>query len=174
MLAAARGVDGSSMVTAIGANGEDFGVQISGLPGMWFTANAVPPVGRLEAGFSPADCLGAIGDSAVVDALGLGAMSLYEVPDQLAVLEDYMPAQGRSLAQMLMPATHPAFNAFKVHVGLNALRVSALARTPAISLGIIHKQGLRGRIGGGIYSPPVDPFDAALGRLQSGSQVLNA
>ncbi|HBN30501.1 MAG TPA: DUF1116 domain-containing protein, partial [Rhodobacteraceae bacterium] len=74
MMKLAEGVEGSSFVTAAGGNGRDTGIQISGLPGQWFTTRATPPVGKFDLELPLNRALGAIGDSALVDAFGLGAM----------------------------------------------------------------------------------------------------
>ena len=55
VLDGASDVAASSLVTAFGGNGEVFGLQVSGLPGRWFTVEATPPLGKLRDGFSAAD-----------------------------------------------------------------------------------------------------------------------
>src|SRR5262249_1839894 len=45
MLDAGHGVEGSTLVTAMGANGRDCGIKVSGLGDEWFTAPAEMPEG---------------------------------------------------------------------------------------------------------------------------------
>jgi hypothetical protein len=75
MMKLAEGVEGSSFITAAGGNGREVGIQVAGLPGHWFTVPAKPPVGTFDVDLPTDRAMGAIGDSAVVDAFGLGAMS---------------------------------------------------------------------------------------------------
>ncbi len=113
------------------------------MPGSWFTAPATPPEGNLEAGALADDRLGAIGDSALVDALGFGAML------------------SEACASSLLPLRHPGLSLTGLPVGLPACRVAASGRGPAIALGILDRAGLRGRIGGGLHRPPVSLFAEA-------------
>jgi hypothetical protein len=138
--------DGSSIVTALGGNGSDFGLQIGGQPGRWFTVAATPPEGTLDEGFSANDRLGAIGDSALVDALGFGAM--LSCPE--------------TESEALLPRAHPAFRSRPISIGLPARRIVESGITPRIALGILDCTGRRGRIGGGVYRPPVEPFANAV------------
>jgi hypothetical protein len=76
----AEGVPGSSLLTAAGRNGRDAGVQVSGLPGRWFTAPVEPaelyPLDAEAAAAAEPDT----GDSCVVELNGLGACALPAAP----------------------------------------------------------------------------------------------
>ncbi len=146
LIASAAEIPGSSLITAMGANGVDAGVQLGGRPGHWFTAPAEPPEGTLVDGVTPDDRLGAIGDSALVDALGFGAM-----------LTDHA---GLTRAR-LFPRTHTAFALSRARVGLPVAALMAAGAGPRIALGILDRAGQRGRIGGGIYTPPPALFAEA-------------
>ena len=164
MVSAASGVAGSSLVTAAGGNGAAMGLQISGRPGEWFTAPADSPVG--DTGDYPAKrALGAIGDSAIVDALGFGAMAMSYAPLQREALGAFLPADGHALPSVLLEREHGGFGTLKPPIGLCARRVIASGRLPVISLGILDKEGTAGRLGGGIYEVPLAPFEAAVESL---------
>ena len=75
IMSRAEGVPGSGFVTAAGGNGRGVGIQVSAFPGRWYTVPATPPEGKFDIDLPPSRALGAIGDSAVVDAFGLGAMA---------------------------------------------------------------------------------------------------
>ena len=78
---AAAGVAGSSVVSLIARNGADMAVQIAGLPGRWFSAPAAPVQDTLlREGFEPGDAALDIGDSAVIECIGLGGMALAAAP----------------------------------------------------------------------------------------------
>ena len=138
---------GSALVTAMGGNGVEVGIQLGAMPGRWFVAPAEPPVGTLIEGFADQDRLGAIGDSALVDAIGFGSMLTAETSGQ---------ENGA-----LFPIRHPAFTRHPTAVGLSASRVVGTSRAPTVALGILDKSGRRGRIGGGIYAPPQALFAEA-------------
>ena len=53
MLEAGHGVEGSSLLTAVGANGRECGIKVSGLGDRWFTAPAEVPEGVFLEGFGP-------------------------------------------------------------------------------------------------------------------------
>ena len=158
VLAGADGRTDSSAVVAIGGNGRDMGLKLSGMPGTWFTVRAAPPAGKLEPGNTDKDRLGAIGDSAVVDAVGLGAMAMHFAPAQKAALGPYMETPSDALAQEVLAAVHDGFSRTRPRTGLIARRVVEAGQSIAISLGILDREGVRGRIGGGISVPPTALF----------------
>ena len=65
MLEAGHGVQGSSLLTAVGANARECGIKVSGLGDRWFTAPAEVPAGVFLEGFGPEDAGPACGDSPV-------------------------------------------------------------------------------------------------------------
>jgi len=72
MLDAARGVAGSSMVTAMARNGVEFGIRVSGTGERWFTAPAPVVDGLYFPGYTIADAAPDLGDSAITETAGLG------------------------------------------------------------------------------------------------------
>lgn len=168
MLAASVGIEGASVVTAACANGRRVGLQIAGQPATWFTAPADPPRGDL--GDWPVDrALGAIGDSALVDVLGFGAMAMSYAPEQMKALGRFLPEDGQNLPEQLLARVHPGFQALGLSVGLCAYTVVQAGCTPVISLGILDAYGEAGRLGSGIYQMPMAPFQAAIATLQETS-----
>ncbi|HEV3010151.1 MAG TPA: DUF1116 domain-containing protein, partial [Burkholderiales bacterium] len=69
----ARGIERSTTVTAMARNGTDFGICVAGRGDEWFTAPVEMPQGLYFPGFSAADANPDIGDSAILEAIGLGA-----------------------------------------------------------------------------------------------------
>jgi len=155
-IAMAAEVPGSSVITALGGNGAEVGLQLAGLPGRWFTAPATPPEGALIEGAEAGDRLGAVGDSALVDALGFGAM--LAPPAELP-------------REQLLPAKHAAFALGGARVGLPAAGLAGLGEAPRIALGILDRAGRRGRIGGGIHTPPATLFSEACTKLTRSSST---
>lgn len=158
----AEGVEGSGMVTAAAGNGNKAGIQISGLPGRWFTATALPPRGNIEGGLPDDRALGAIGDSAVVDAFGLGAMAFHLAESQLESFKAHLPADLGERRRTLSLDSHVGFRNLDLALGISAHDVVTTGTRPIISLGILDKLGEAGRIGGGIYEMPLEPFAAAM------------
>ena len=76
----ARDIAGSSVVTAMCRNGTDFGIRVSGTGDAWFTAPVEMPVGLYFPGFSAADANPDMGDSAIVETIGLGGFAMAAAP----------------------------------------------------------------------------------------------
>ncbi len=162
MAQAALGIVASSAVVAIGGNGREFGLKVASFGDRWFSVPAEPPTGKLEAGHSQDDRLGAIGDSAIVDAQGFGAMAMHCAPAQQHTLGAYMPTPSVELGRAVMSAADPRFlDGATIRGGLFARRVADNSTAPAIALGILDRHGQHGRIGGGVYAAPLEPFATA-------------
>lgn len=146
----------SSLVTAFGGNGVDIGLKLGGRSDRWFTAPATPPSGLLSDGYGNDDRLGAIGDSALLDAMGFGAM----VSPTMSV-SGPLP---RDLAALL-PQRHEVFTLSNLRLGIPARTVVSQGVVPSIVLGILDRDGKNGRIGGGSYRPPLCVFAAAVAAL---------
>jgi hypothetical protein len=72
----ARNIEGSSVVIAMSRNGTDFGIRVSGTGDRWFTAPVEMPVGLYFPGFSGRDANPDMGDSAIVETIGLGGFAM--------------------------------------------------------------------------------------------------
>ena len=161
ILLAANGIAASSMITTIGGNGIDFGVQLAGLPDRWFTVPATPPAAIYNPGLSDRNGLGAIGDSAVVDALGLGAMAISFAAEQKKGFAPVLPDDALRLPQRLLGRKHAEFRQTGILFGTAARQMTQLNTSMIISLGVIDVEGEKGRVGGGIYRPPLELFSKA-------------
>ena len=166
ILAAAAGVDGSSIITAFGGNGAHFGLQVSGLPGRWFSVEATPPLGNLREPYTVEDCVGAYGDSALIEGLGLGAMAQSYCPFMQEFHKDFNHDDILELPAKLLAAEHPGLPKSKARVGLSARSVVETGATPIVELGIVDKAGLNGGFGAGLYRPPAAPFVEACNALE--------
>ena len=167
LMMSASGVAESSLVTAVAGNGVDTGIQISALPGQWFQAPATAPTGRFDSDLPAHRALPAIGDSAVVEGLGLGAMSIHLSPIQETNLGDFLPDNYRARAKRLTCAAHPSFGDLDCKLGLTARAVLDNHQGPIIGLGILDITGEKGRIGGGMYDMPTNVFVDAMQALDT-------
>ena len=61
-------------------NGTDFGIRVGGLGDAWFTAPAKHPVGLFFPGYSQEDANPDIGDSAIMETLGVGGFAMAAAP----------------------------------------------------------------------------------------------
>jgi hypothetical protein len=159
MLDAASGVEGSTLVTKLSANGQITGIQLAGLPGRWFTAPAAPVQGPFMKGvvenpqFPPAT-----GDSGIIDAFGLGGQVLRRAPSLLAAFEPWLAGDDQQRALAQLSGMHPVLG---LPVGLDAAAVVRTGRSPLLSTGMVSADG-RGLLGRGLCAMPLEPFQAAV------------
>jgi hypothetical protein len=168
--AGTEGTEGSSVVTLMSRNGTDMALQVAGLPGRWFTAPA-PPVedALLREGFAPGDAALDIGDSAVLECIGLGGMAVAAAPAVAAFFGGgAADAAGRSRLMGEICAgrsarfTLPALDHAGSPVGIDARLVVELGVAPQITTGVLHATQGAGQIGAGIAHQPLEPFRDAL------------
>ena len=165
MLSSATGAAHSSVVTAAAGNGLEFGIQLAGMPGRWFAHAADAPRVAGSSAELQAVSLGAIGDSAIVDLLGLGAMtSLTPAGTKPAAFEAAWPGMG-GMPRALLCAPHPAMLQAQPRMVLDARTIARSAQEPLVSLGVVERTGQRGRIAGGFYRVPAVLFATALAAL---------
>jgi uncharacterized protein DUF1116 len=170
-LAAAR--PGSSLVALMSRNGTDMGLQLAGLPGRWFTAPAAPVQDSLlREGYTGQDGALDIGDSAVLECVGLGGMAVAASPAVAAFFGGASAeARRRTLLMTEICAgrserfTVPALDHAGSAVGIDARLVVELGIAPQITTGVLHASAGEGQIGAGVAHQPLAPFAAALGAL---------
>jgi len=167
IMSSVEGMNDASFVTAVAGNGVNVGIQVAGLPGRWFVANATAPVGSFDIDVPITRAIGAIGDSAVVEGLGLGAMAVRHAPEQLKQFKNYLPENLDSRVTQLLSGEHEALSTLGQKLGLCARTVVSVGSTPVVALGIIDKLGEKGRLGAGIYEMPIEPFAQAVEALDA-------
>ena len=165
VLNGAEGIAQSSLITAFGGNGSQFGLQLSGQPRTWYAAPATPPRGRVREPYDETSGVGAYGDSAVVEAFGLGAMAHAFAPDMHALHAGFCPPDLLDLPGQLLCGPHPDMALSGARVGLSARRIVEIGATPVVELGIVEKTGTGGGLGAGLYRPDLDLFSQACAGL---------
>jgi hypothetical protein len=165
-----RGVEGSTIVTAMARNGTDFGIRVAGRGDEWFTAPVEMPQGLYFPGFSAADANPDIGDSAILEAVGLGAFAMAAAP----AVAGFVGAGGwrealattRAMSEIAAARhphwTIPALEFAGVPVGIDARRVVETGIAPAINTGIAHRRAGVGQVGAGVARAPLACFEKAL------------
>ena len=155
MLLAGDAEPGCTLVTRLCANGEVIGIQISALPGKWFTAPSPLVKGPFMKGSPPDPQFGpATGDSGVIDAFGLGGQGLRHSPSLLNAFSCWMQADDDVRARSLLAGVHPIL---ETPFALEAAAVARSARSPILSTGMVSPDG-RGLLGRGLCDTPLQPF----------------
>ena len=152
MIGAGAGVTGSTMLVACGGNGQDMGYKLASDPETWITRPALPPIGPKFNGQEAATALPAIGDSAVIDALGFGAACLRTTPSLAESYRDHVhPDYFTPAAHAPFIGPHPALSDQSIHVGLDLTRPRTCL---GINLGMVESTGKIGLIGRGVSPWP--------------------
>ena len=166
----ARGIASSTLVTAMCRNGTDFGIRVSALGDAWFTAPVEMPRGLYFPGFSAADANPDIGDSAILEAVGLGAFAMAAAPAVAGFVGagGFRDALGYTkemseIALALNPKWGiPALEFAGTPTGIDVRRVVETGIAPAINTGIAHRRAGVGQVGAGIARAPLACFEKAL------------
>lgn len=166
------GTAGSSLVTAISRNGSTCGIRLAGTGDKWFEAPSVVPVGGIFSPNTAEDAQADLGDSAIMEAFGLGGCIAHLAPEltrALAVELSDAVAAGRRQRKFfafrndrLSPV---ASGEAGVGIGLDARRVLASGEDVRIHTGIAHKDGRSGWIGIGVARVPRACFEQAVRAL---------
>jgi hypothetical protein len=167
-----RGIDYSTVVTAMARNGTEFGIQVSGLDGEWFTAPAPPVKGLFLPGYSELDAGLDMGDSAITETVGWGAFVLGGAPGILSFVggtPDEALAYSRDMRQITVSTSPeyliPALGFEGTAVGIDVRKVVQTNIVPVIDTAMAHKDPGHPIIGAGIVRPPMECFKKALRRL---------
>lgn len=167
-LDAGRGVKDSSLVVVMARNGTEFGVQLSGTGGRWFTGPAPVPDALYFPGYSKADANPDIGDSAITETNGLGGFAIAAAPaivqfvggsasDALSyTMAMYQITAGESDIYKI-----PALDFRGTPAGIDVIRVAKTGILPFIDTGVAHKDPGVGQVGAGVLSAPPEPFAKA-------------
>jgi uncharacterized protein DUF1116 len=167
------GIAESTIVTAMARNGTDFGIRVSALGDRWLTAPVAMPEGLYFPGFGPADANPDMGDSAIVETVGLGGLAMAASP----AVARFVGAGGMAAAlamtgQMreIVAAEHPHFRIPTLDdrgspVGVDVRLVVETGITPLINTGIAGRKAGVGQVGAGVVRAPLGCFTAALEAL---------
>lgn len=163
--AVAHGIEQSSIVTTIAANGQRVGIRTSGTKNRWFLDEAPIGTPKLFPGHSLEDVQPMMGDSFVTEVIGLGAFSLAAAP---AISAFVGGAQDEALQMVhkmgkLCHARSMRFNlpidGFDGSpVGIDVARVAETSITPVVNNGLAHREPGKGQVGAGLTQLPVKPF----------------
>ena len=165
-----RGIADSSVVTAMCRNGTDFGVRVAGTGDTWFTAPVEMPQGLYFPGYTQADANPDMGDSAIMETIGVGAFAMATAPSVVGfvgagTVRDAL-AFTRAMTEITLAQnpqwTMPALDFEGVPTGIDVRRVVETGIQPAINTGIAHRQPGVGQVGAGVARAPLACFEQGL------------
>jgi len=171
---AAEQVEGSTMVTTMARNGTTYGVRLAGSD-RWFRAPAPPVEDALfHAGYGPADGGLDIGDSAVLELVGLGGPASAGSPAVAAFLGGSMTDAARATEAMRRICAGessrfklPTMDFRGTPLGVDVRRVVETGVTPKVNTGILHAHAGVGQVGAGVATAPAAAFRDAMLSLRS-------
>ncbi len=175
----AGGISDSTLVTAMARNGTDFGIRVSGLGERWLTAPVTMPVGMYFPGHGPDDANPDMGDSAIVETIGLGGGAMAASPAVARFvgaggLNEAVAATGE-IREICM-AEHPHFRIVTLDelgapVGIDVRRVIETGIAPLINTGIAGRRAGVGQIGAGVARAPLACFAEAVRALAGSGEA---
>lgn len=169
----ARGVAHASIVTAMSRNGTDFGIRVSGTGDEWFVAPVEMPAGLYFPGFTEADANPDMGDSTIVETVGLGGFAMAAAPAVVGFVGAGSAADALAITQAMREITAaenpewtiPALDFAGVPTGIDVRCVVETGIVPIINTGIAHRQPGIGQVGAGVVKAPLACFAQALRAL---------
>lgn len=170
VLDGARKIEEGTIVTAMCRNGKEFGIRISGMGDQWFTASVNVPKGLYFTGYSQEDANGDIGDSAIMEAYGLGGMAMVASPGlaRFVGAGGYKEAREISDEMSQIVTSHnanfpiPTWDFQGTCLGVDARKIVETGIEPLINTGIAHKKAGLPQIGAGQARAPLACFEKAI------------
>jgi hypothetical protein len=164
-----RGIENSTIVTAMCRNGTDFGVRVSATGDQWFVAPVEMPIGLYFPGYSEADANPDMGDSAIVETIGLGGFAMAAAPAVVGFIgagnASIAITYTKEMAEIAIAENPewaiPALDFMGVPTGIDVRLVAGSGITPAINTGIAHKKPGIGQVGAGVARAPMGCFQQA-------------
>jgi hypothetical protein len=165
-----RDIPGASVVTAMARNGTDFGIRVSATGDRWFVAPVAMPKGMYFPGFSEADANPDMGDSTIVETVGLGGFAMAAAPavagfvgaGSAADALDWTRAMYDITLARSAAWTIPGLDFAGVPTAIDIRKVVSTGIQPVINTGIAHKRPGIGQVGAGVVRAPLDCFKQAL------------
>ena len=150
-------------------NGYEFGINVSGLDGEWFTAPAPAIDGLYLPGYGEGDGGFDMGDSAITETVGWGGFALGGAPGILSLVGG-TPEEALNYSREMREITTglspdyaiPALGFEGTAVGIDIRKVAHTGILPIIDTAIAHREPGHSIIGAGLVRPPMACFHSAL------------
>ncbi len=167
---ASRTIEYGTIVTAMTRNGHEFGIRVAGLGDQWFTAPVNTPEGLFFTGYTQDDANPDMGDSAITETFGVGAMAMVAAPGVTRFVGaggfDDALAISNEMSEICIAYNSnyaiPTWNFQGTCLGIDIRKVVETGITPIINTGIAHKQAGVGQVGAGTVRVPFGCFEKAL------------
>jgi hypothetical protein len=164
-----RGIENSTIVTAMCRNGTDFGVRVSATGDQWFVAPVEMPIGLYFPGYSEADANPDMGDSAIVETIGLGGFAMAAAPAVVGFIGAGNASTAitytKEMTEIAIAENPewaiPALDFMGVPTGIDVRLVAGAGIMPAINTGIAHQKPGIGQVGAGVARAPMGCFQQA-------------
>jgi len=169
----AAGVPEATLVTAMARNGADFGIRVAATGDRWFTAPVEMPAGLYFPGFGAGDANPDLGDSAIVETVGLGGGAMAASPAVARFVGAGGLAEALAATEEIRDICHgehpyfviPTLDERGAPAGIDVRRVVETGVTPLINTGIAGRTAGTGQIGAGTARAPLACFEQALEAL---------
>ena len=166
----AKGVKFSSVLTAMARNGTDFGVKVAGTGEEWFIAPSNMPEGLYFPGFGPQDANPDMGDSAIVEVIGLGGITMAASPAVVRFVGAGSQEDAIRFTREMGEISHARSTHFLLAnmnfegapLGIDIRKVVETGIVPVINTGMAHRKAGIGQIGAGVVKAPYGCFEKAL------------
>jgi hypothetical protein len=155
------------LVVTAGSNGIDFGIRVSGTDGRWFRAPGDVQQVAVRLGNEPADPAPLIGDSLVMEVVGLGVAALTAAPRLAATLgvtataPELVRDAYRTAYSVSCRFHNPGEAGRPTPSGIDLRKVVEVGRPPTFTVGYLANKFGAGRVGVGLYEAPLAAFAAA-------------
>ncbi|MGI9335402.1 MAG: DUF1116 domain-containing protein [Gammaproteobacteria bacterium] len=164
------GIEHSSIVTAMSRNGTEFGIRVSGTGNRWFTAPVEMPRGLYFPGYTEADANPDMGDSTIVETIGLGGFAMAASPAVAGFVGAGSAAEALNYTRRMNEITFdrnpewtiPGLDFAGVPTGIDIVKVVDTGIVPTINTGIAHREAGIGQVGAGVVNAPRACFEQAL------------
>ena len=165
-----RDIESASVVTAMCRNGTDFGIRVSGTGDRWFTAPVEMPEGLYFPGFSEKDANPDMGDSTIVETIGLGGFAMGAAPAVAGFVGAGAASEAGNYTRTMLEIaiaenpewTIPSMDYLGVPTGIDIRLVVETGLAPTINTGIAHREPGVGQVGAGVVRAPMACFEQAL------------
>lgn len=162
----ARGIAGSSVVTAMAFNCRGFAIRVGGLADTWFTGPHADVQAKLFDGHTEEEIAWMGGESIITETIGLGgfaqacafALQQYQGGSALAMVERNEQLYDITVGENL--DYHIPYLGYRgTPTGIDVFRVIETGILPVMDIGVAGKDG--GQIGAGVVRAPMECFEAA-------------
>lgn len=166
----AEQVEGSSIVTTMCRNGTTYGIRVAGCDELFLGEAPLVEDALYYPDYGPEDGARDIGDSAILELVGLGGAAAAGSPavagfvggrmsDAAALTEHFARVCVGTSSRFTLPTWKGGTG---TPTGVDVRRVVELGATPKVTTGILHVSSGAGQIGGGVATAPQECFRSAL------------